>query len=386
MPTAEATVIICTACGAEKELKSNRLPTGWKRNGETEVFCDKCKNERYVLRAITLPVASVDDWQEFRADLKACWKVTTQASNWIMTELYARDIRRGSETKMPAMPKIYLYPEIRAHFPNLPSQSASCIEQSTRKRYKAKRYEVIWTCASSLPNFRYPTPFPIHNQSWNAWIEEGKPHVSCKLDRRWTLRLKSGPQFGRQLAAFRSIAEGTAIHGEMALYPAEEGKVIMCKMVAWMPRAARRAGLSGTLNVRTMPDSLLWALNAKDEKLWEYHADHLRRWTAEHSTQLQRWSDDTKYEQRPVPSFAQRRENSASKFHRRMASAVQEIAAQLVKYAARRKFAELSYDDSDTSFLPEFRWFALRERIKTLCDEHGIEFIHKEAALADNKQ
>ena len=56
------------------------------------------------------------------------------------------------------------------------------------------------------------------------------------------------------------------------------------------------------LRVHTSADSLLVAVNARDEQLWTYHADHLRRWSAEHRAQLQRWADDSKYEQRPVPA------------------------------------------------------------------------------------
>jgi hypothetical protein len=69
------------------------------------------------------------------------------------------------------------------------------------------------------------------------------------------------------------------------------------------------------------------------------NGDHLRRWGAEHRTQLQRWADDSKFEQRPVPSLAERCENAARKYRDRVDSATHEIAAQLAGYADRRHFS-----------------------------------------------
>jgi hypothetical protein len=45
--------------------------------------------------------------------------------------------------------------------------------------------------------------------------------------------------------------------------------------VAWLPRIARSSLREGTLSVRTAADSLLVAVNEKDEKLWSYHADQV---------------------------------------------------------------------------------------------------------------
>src|SRR5690606_24643887 len=73
----------------------------------------------------------------------------------------------------------------------------------------------------------------------------------------WTLRLRGGHEFRRQLASFAAIASGDAVRGQLDLYPKDSA--IMCKMVAWLPRRVPAAGLSGTLHVRTMPDSLLRA-------------------------------------------------------------------------------------------------------------------------------
>jgi hypothetical protein len=292
------------------------------------------------------------EWRDFREALKEGWVQATAAANWMMTELYTRDIRRNGEDKMPRMGRVYLYPEARLRFPRLAPQTVVSIENSVQASYRAARYEVVWTSAASLPTYRYPMPLPVHNQSWEATMPQERPVVRIRLeDRWWQLRLKGGPRFKRQTDAYHQIISGQAIRGELALYRVREheGKfagrpnrdqtvryTVMCKMVAWFPRDSQRDAerRRSILLVRTADEMLLVALNAKDERIWRYHGDHLRRWTAEHRKALQNFADDQKAEQRPVPSFADRRTAAALKHGNRMRSAVREIAAQLLMLLA----------------------------------------------------
>src|SRR5262245_8806619 len=120
-----------------------------------------------VVRAVTFPVVSPVSatWKDLRAALFAAWNATTQTSNWMMRECYARDVRRTAElTKLPKMPRLYLYPEARILFPELPSQTVAALERAVQRKYRALRFKILWTSAVSLPTFRYPTPFIVHNQ------------------------------------------------------------------------------------------------------------------------------------------------------------------------------------------------------------------------------
>ena len=304
-----------------------------------------------------------------------CLATDHQASNWIITELYARDVRRnGEEKKMPAMKTAYLYQELRKRFPDLPPQTIASLEQSCQKKYRLIRYGVIWTYAEALPTFRYPVPVPIHNQSWSVRIVEDKPIIRVRLgESSREFRLKTGPQFRRQYTAVRLLARGEAIPGEAALY--QRGSRLMCKMVAWLPRAtAAEKPAESELRVATSKDALLVAVNLKDEKLWTYDGDHLRRWSAEHRKQLQRWSEDQKYETRPVPTFAERRAAAARKYRDRMDSATHEIAAQLADYAARRRFSVVRYDDTERGFCMGFPWYRLRTLIEEKLSVRDIGF------------
>jgi len=320
-----------------------------------------------------MPVASPIDhtWKELDAAMRGMWITTTAASNWMTTELYAHDVRRNGQEKMPPMAPVYLYPKAREQFPLLPAQSVASLEHSVQRRYRAARYETIWTRARSLPTYRYPTPFPAPNQAWHPTLEDGKPIVSVRIkDERYRLRLKSGPQFRRQYKQFQMMARGEVVRGDLALY--KKGDALMVKMVGWLPRTEQREKLDGVLSVRTTLGALLVAVNGKDEKLWSFNGDHLRRWQAEYAQQLQRWAEDSKFENRPVPSFAERRTAAVQKHSNRMNSAVHEIAAQLAGYAARRRFAVVKYDDRERGFCEQFPWVRLKELIAEKLDEYGI--------------
>jgi hypothetical protein len=109
------------------------------------------------------------------------------------------------------------------------------------------------------------------------------------------------------------------------------------------------------------------------------------RWQREHKHTLQRLAQDQKFEQRPVPTFAQLRERLVERQRDRARTAVQQIVASLVGYAMRRRFATIRYDDTDHSFCEQFPWFMLRERIATVCNEVRIRFEHTGASARRTK-
>jgi hypothetical protein len=233
----------------------------------------------------------------------------------------------------------------------------------------------------------------VHNQSWRATMIDERPVVRVRLGERWwVLRLKGGPRFKRQLTSFQQMVSGEAIRGQLALYRrrAHEGPIVdrplgdqrvhyavVCKMVAWLPRPAQDGSPSERiLRVRTGTDALLEAFNGRNEVVWRYHGDHLRRWSAEHRRSLQHFADDQNAELRPMSPFADRRAAAVLKYRNRMRSAVQEVAAHVVGHAMRQKSGALEYDDAVTGFCADLPFAALRERIRTKCEEAGLVFAY----------
>ena len=155
----------------------------------------------------------------------------------------------------------------------------------------------------------------------------------------------------------------------------------MCKLVAWLPRKLSAVGTrSGTMLVRSDAHSLIVAFNEKEDRLWAYNGDEVPRWTAEHRKQLQRWREDENATNRPAP-FAQRREDAANRYHRRLDSLCHQVAAMIAGYAERRRFASVRYDHRVREFCPQFVWAKLRSRIAEKLDAIGVplEIVSGEA-------
>lgn len=384
---------VCSYCSKERKTKADKrggikLPVGWKREADA-VVCKECWQQRYVLRALTFQVASPqlpeDEegaegdseprpsvWKEFEAALRPLWAETTEASNWMMTQLYVRDVRREGHPKLPSMPPAYLYPEARILFPSLPPATVASLEQAIQRKYRSKRWDVLWVHKASLPTLRYPQPYPVPNQAWRYWItDQNQPMVDVRIgDRRWTLRLKSGPRYFRQMSGLRRMTE----RGELAIYKAHDGTMLV-KLVGWLKREEKKVKANeAALIVRTGSDHLLAALDAKNERLWVENCDQVGRWIGEHRKQLQRWSEDQKAEQRPVASFAARRREAVDKYHRRMHTVIQEVAAHVANLAVRRHYSKVIYNDKERWF-DLFPYAALEDRLKTNLDEKQIEFV-----------
>lgn len=377
-------IVRCRDCGLER-YKGKRLPTGWKHR--EDYFCGACWGKRYICRAITMPVASPLDgltWPEFREVIALMWRQTTAATNWMMTQCYVRDVRRNGQEKIPRMPHLYLYPEARALFPDLPAQTVAAIEQAVQRKYRALRYEINWTGATSLPNHRYPVPFPVHNQSWFPEFEGDAPAVSIRLgNERRRLRLRGGPRYRRQLEGFRQLVKGTAILGELAVYrvrgePQRDGKNrhdLMIKMAGWFPRRQDNPERTGTLFVLTVKDALFATkISGDQEETPITYNDQIQRWVAKHRRWLQRWSADTRFEHKGTPPFSARREAATVKYRNRLESFCHETAAHLVAFAVRKEFAGIAYDDTEKGYCPEFPWAQLRSMIAQKADAAGIAF------------
>lgn len=369
----------CSGCSAEKDAGA-RLPRRWKRIGSS-VLCGVCVEARYVLRAVTAPVASVDDWPAFRAALKEAWRLSTRASNLVMTELFradqpAIDAAREAGDKMPRFTPLYLYPLIRARFPEIDSRSATALIQYVTAKYMATRRNVCWTCAASLPNFRYPTSMPVSAQALKVYFDDAdRPMVSIRLgEAQWELRLRGGPKFARQRIQLRELANSPDLMGAGSVYQGGPlGRDVMVKVAG---RFAKRvgAGREGVLRVHSMAGSMIQAVNVKDAKLWTFHGDELKRLVLERRRRVQRLADDAKFERQPIAVDARQHAAEVSLYHGRAKALTHQLAASIVGYVERRRFAEIEYDDSDRSFCADLPWYDLRLKIEQKAAAAGLVF------------
>jgi hypothetical protein len=375
----------CVGCSKVFERKGKPLPAKGKTIAD-QFYCGPCVKEKWAIRAITIPVVHPIGctWKELRDKLHASWADVTAASNWMMTELYSRDIRRNGQEKLPKKERVYLYPEATKKFPSLSTNTLASLEQAIQLKYGSMRYDLIWRSAVSLPTFRYPQPISVPSKAWSLWFDEsGSACVGARLQSKGAgdrvfFKLKGGARYRRQLAGLKQVAGGSAIQATMELSERriDEEKHVVCKIVARFPKQIAK-DREGSLWITSTKDYLLsiWTdMESKDgERLWLYHGEHVKRWSAEHRGRLQRLRDDRKA---GVPvKFSARMSRYAEKYNDRMNSATHEISAAVAKYVLRNRVSEVLYDDRDKGFCEGFPWHSLRTKIVDKLAFHGISCI-----------
>lgn len=369
--------------------KPSKLKRGWKRDADGNPVSPEEWKARYCIRAIVIPVASPTEhgkgspeaWRDLRESLRQAWIRSTEAANWALRRLLANEvIRQPGDTKCPKMPKIYLYGERKW---DGWSQSAAAVLRTVESNYRSKRYQVVWTGGASLPNVRYPYPYPVHNAAWDLFEHpEGGLFFECRLpDGRVSMRLKGGHEYRRQLLGARWLIENPHLRGEASIYQC--GDQIVVKLVGWFPRKVDQQA-DGVMYVRTDPQSFLIGLNAKDERLWIINGDRARRWMTRTAVATQRWREDQKYEMRHPKrknrKTAEDMQAATKKNRDRLSSFIDESAAQVVNHARRRRLSRIVLDDSCREFFRDFQWFRLHTLMAQKANAAGIEFERSRAA------
>lgn len=152
----------------------------------------------------------------------------------------------------------------------------------------------------------------------------------------------------------------------------------MAKLVMWLPRGeAQQASAENVMIVKTADDCFLRAFS-EDHEIWNYNADHVRRWVVAHNKHLLRLSQDQKYELRrtdkarmPINEY---REALTRKQRERMKSFMHQTASLLVQHAKRSKISIVKYNDNEKGYLRSFPWFEFRNLLAQKLSQANIAF------------
>jgi len=388
--------VVCETTRGMPAAKSGaaRMPQGWKSLGD-QPHCSKCKQTGYALRAVIAPVSGPVDrpWGDLREELRALWIESTRCANWIMTELYARDVRRQpDDDRLPAMAHVYLYPEARVLFPRLPAQAVAALVHTAQRRYRADRFALLWSRTASLATYRYPVAFTVPTQAWSLREQEGRWIVSVRLsDSRWRLLLRGGPGMRRQASKLSQLVSGDAERGPLEIYQlpgpgggrtsSNGGTRVMVKIAAWLPKIAT-GERSDAITVRTDAESLLCC-----QPRWRIDPAPIRGVLAAEARRRASLLTNLSAARRARGSRPGGIEAALSELSRRsrqrLAEACRTYAAQLAAHVASRGAGVVHYDDRVRPELTHFPWEQLRRRLAEKLDDRGIRFVHLNTECTD---
>lgn len=336
----------------------------------------------YVVRTQRIPIAEVIDGgtrQELYRDLNSSLKRCTAAMNRCITECATIDREAYSAVafgeKVPRCPKLYTYPVLKGLFPG-GAQVASAISRAAEAHYKAFRSEIV-TGARSLGSQR-SCPVPLHCNKSVRNLQ-----LTCESDEnvlasfrmligpRYTVRLRGGGRYARQLKTVRAAALAESV-GDSKVWIDRRGQIILgvaCKVPVKTNRAT-----SGVLTVSTARDAFIVATKAKTDTPFTINADHVRQWQEERNRKQKRLRQDRKSGQ--SRRYVNQKQADVSRKHtNRMSSFVHEAAAHIVEHARRRKVRAVQYDDTVRSFVGrEFPWYDMRLKLQHKCEAQGITF------------
>jgi hypothetical protein len=392
---------LCSICNTEGESPDENLPRKWKRIGESAI-CGSCVSQGYATRQVVVPVIKPLEgtWDEFGKALRECWSESTAVSNLIIREVAKLDPPPTSGEKIqkfkPDTKPIYAL--AREQWPQFDTGALSALMQRVVKVYQATRFDVV-RGSRSLPDFRYPTPYPVRAQNWQySRGPNGEHLLSVRLGstaadgprgKRWTLLLKGGSEYARSIAAMKRIGEDVR-QGELLLVGRRSGQggrkvedkpagggnerkaAVLARITLTMPRAAAKEGRTLQLK-RDAEGLLIWVL---DDRVMKLNADQAFQWIAADAEARQRMSEDMKREKRwprrVRRNMVRRMEVRSSKRGNRMKTFCQQSAAMLAGFCARNGVAKVEYDASGGR--EQFPWFQLEGAIENRLTMDGVAF------------
>jgi hypothetical protein len=359
---------------------------------------------RTVVRAVTLPVGAFvngpdaevkHSWETVRPALNAAWRLATDLANWCVREMYVREPQpypRSGRVPFPFGAGNGLYAHAVATYPAAAAWAGckgSFAEtiRGAEAKYRTHREAVMRQGDASLMRFRFPFPFPVRAQEAGgrlSYADGGFPVATLPIPGlgRVAFRLKRGAEFGRQLAMFRELHDGTAKLGQCDLYRNGKGDLLL-KLVGHFPRRERATERTHAMLLRTDPAALLVA-EIDGRSPWILNGDHLRRWQAAHRAYLRRTGEELKREKRMDPrqraGLTGPRELRCEKHRHRLGTAVHQITAQVARFAERQRVGVVVFDDHERRFLPDgFPWHMLGERLAYKLDEIGVHLVSRDS-------
>ena len=404
--------ITCSRCDRTTAAKPTtagepKLPRNWKRLGSA-TLCRDCVAASYVPRGAWLPVATVVEgydvpawteevkaagWKALRPALRASWRTAAQLYNWALVEFARTDgaapvpNRKGTGQVPGPWDRKAAVKTVRAlcktRFPEvdqqIDSQAKYALLAKAEGDYFRTRFERQILCKSTLPEAKHgrlPVPVPIDSVR-GVNVLRGQVHVALRIaGKRFTLSLRAGPGFWRQVKQIKQALDGDGRIGELKLL--ERGSAVLVGFSLLLPRESC-ARTETVVRVKTCKDRMLSVWVGDREEPWNLNEDQIRGVIAAHRERLRRITDDLKMERRRPHEHSQAfdaaRERISQKYRARLSDHAHKAASLLEGLVRRVQAGRVEWDDGEPPLGGDYPLFKLRTLAMEKISRLGVEFI-----------
>lgn len=271
--------------------------------------------------------------------------------------------------------------------------SAQSILKKVQTKYAQERLRTIWLRERRSPEFVYPYPFPVHQDSWVPSLGDSKALlINLALPGgRVALRLRRDNSRPHFLRTFEEIVAGDVAQQELTI-SRQRSHANVPRDFQRSPGGDQRTGyrvmvrIAYRREVLDNPDQVTATVTTGSAPFltvlvpgrppWLLYAPWVQRWIAEHRRFLFEFANDMKFEKRwprrkreAMQSYSDAR---CDKHAKRMKTFRLQTAAQVVGYCSRNHCGRIVWDCRDRTFAESFPWSLLETDLQNKCDEAAI--------------
>jgi len=336
------------------------------------------------VRTICVPVAECIS--HTKTELYAAIRKSLDASRRV-SNLAASECARQDDIRDEKCKKLYTYPA--CHDPLLdavPGKGAivSALCRAVEKNYLQDRWKVQ-RGDRSLRNYR-TMPWPLlQSQGHFKLIDDGEFLVARirLFDGTYDVRLAGGSNYRDQIAGLRKSISIDGI-GDSKLWIEKAGDKkhkAMLGISVKLPKKVEKER-TGAVEVVSGIEFLVAMTIPRRQSPFVFTGEDVRIWKETSVRRNQQWRQARKQ----GADRKRLREQSrafAEKMQRRLKTKVHELASQIVKKADRCKVATIEIDFTIKSYLKQFPWSDLKEKIKHKAELCGIAIFDKTQTIAE---
>ncbi|MBL8871722.1 MAG: hypothetical protein JNK90_18245 [Planctomycetaceae bacterium] len=330
-----------------------------------------------VIRTIAIPAAECvsHSKEEMYAAVRKSLDAARSIANLAVTECLRQD-----DLNQDRCAKLYTAPAFKGKYEGA-TKLVCTICRKVEGKYKKERFD-FRRGIRGLPTYR-SMPWPIIASKGNKTytIENKGEWLEIRfrlLDGYYIARLAGGSNYRDQTRTLRLAINSDQLR-DSSLWIDRKGKLIFGICVDLDIQQKDRSGtatISSTLNslaMLTLPrNSVPFVVNAEELREWKEVSKRRN-----HAIRQARKQGGNRRQLRvQLASFS-------GKMARRFKTKVDTIAKQLVDKVDRRRIASIEVDFTIKSYMKDFPWYRLQEKIKQKAELHGISVFIKTQAIRE---